>query len=183
MQKELELRMYSLVLYNISEIQKSIQAGHAVEEFSDKYGTTKEYKKYRKYKTWIVLNGGTSNSGKESYYGLEPMLGSMEQHLQLLKNNDINHAPFYEPDLNYALTAIAFIVDERVFNRDDYPDFKNYIINNLTLTSPQIELQIKICTNEQLKSQYSDLYQNWLKLIGGKKNEFLKEFLTNKRFA
>ena len=175
--------MYSLVLYNISEIQKSIQAGHAVEEFSDKYGTTNEYKKYRKYKTWIILNGGTSNSGKESYYDMQPELGTMEQHLQLLKDNDINHAPFYEPDLNYALTAIAFIVDERVFNRTDYPNFKDYILLNSSSLTPQKELQVKTFPIEQLKLEYSDLYKKWFDFIGGKRNEFLREFLSDKRLA
>ena len=41
---------------------------------------------------------------------------------------------FSEPDLNFALTAVCFIADERVFNYEDYPeddpeDVDNYDID------------------------------------------------------
>jgi hypothetical protein len=189
MEKKLELRMYFLTMYNLLDIQKGIQSGHAgfeyIKNHFKKYGTLlpflMDFLEY--YKTWIILSGGTSNSGKESYYGLEQEFGSMEQHLQLLNENNIECSPFYEPDLNYSLSSIAFIIDERVFNKKDYPDFKNFIINNLTLISPQIELEIKISSDEQLQLKYQEEYIKWNDLIGGKQIIFLREFLSDKRLA
>lgn len=110
--KETEKRMYVLVPYNLSEIQKGIQALHAVAEYSLEFNSTfikgKEY--YCKdslyvdwaknWKTVIVLNGGTT--GKNS---------SMHQYRQDLLNLNVDHSLFHEPDLNDALTGIAFIVD------------------------------------------------------------------------
>ena len=110
MEEKLEYRMYSLVIYQLSGIQSGIQSGHAVEEFYDKYKDTIRHKKYRRDKTWIVLNGGTSNSGNESYYDLPKQLGTMEQHLINLNMNYIDCTPFYEHYLNYCLSAIAFLV-------------------------------------------------------------------------
>src|SRR4051812_33758355 len=100
--KVFELKMYSLVMYNISDKQKGIQMDHAKDEYAGKYGKDKSYLQYRKKdKTVIMLDGGTSNDGKRSYYGMPKQLGTMEQHLATLRKNKIKCAPFYEPDLNY----------------------------------------------------------------------------------
>ena len=124
MKKQLELRLYGLVMYNISPIQQGIQFGHANDIYKEKYGKDKNYQEFlKKHKTYIVLNGGTSNDGKRTMYGQPKQLGSMEQHLQTLQKNKIKCAAFYEPDLNYALSAILFLFDDRVFNKKDYPDF------------------------------------------------------------
>lgn len=63
--KQLELKMYGLVIYQLSGIQQGIQFDHAKDEYAEKYGKDKSYLEYRKkHKTVIVLNGGTSNDGK-----------------------------------------------------------------------------------------------------------------------
>jgi hypothetical protein len=35
---------------------------------------------------------------------------------------NVRYEKFYEPDLGDQLTAIVFVVDERVFNKTKYPD-------------------------------------------------------------
>jgi len=106
MKKELEKRMYGLVPYNISPIQQAIQFGHAVVEMS--LDQIDEYFDWAaNWKTFIILNGGTSN-------GNPNFPGTMQQHLEILKENKISHAIFNEPDLNNMLSAIVFLVDERV---------------------------------------------------------------------
>ena len=66
--EKLEKRMYFLVLYNISPIQQAIQAGHAQNEYALKYWKDKEFQDWAKRcKTWIILNGGTSNDGLQSF--------------------------------------------------------------------------------------------------------------------
>ena len=43
---QLEHRMYSLVIYQLSGIQAGIQSGHAVEEYYDKYKDTDKHENH-----------------------------------------------------------------------------------------------------------------------------------------
>lgn len=186
--KNLELRMYFLVMYNISEIQKSIQALHACVEYQLKYSKAKEYLDWaKKHKTVILLNGGTSNSGDlsmgESYRSYERLEnikeGTMEQHLQTLQENKIKCAAFYEPDLNYSLSAIAFLVDERVFNKKDYPDY-------IPASVIEFGADVMASDEEKFNKAYSDFLikekNEYVKKIG-KDVAFLKDFLKQFRLA
>jgi hypothetical protein len=119
--ERLELRMYGLVPYNISPIQQGIQFGHAVVEYELKLGATYDYQEWaHNWKTFIILNGGTTNTHFSVDDGLP--FGSMNRHLLSLQEMGINFATFHEPDLGDQLTAIVFIVDERIFNKTKYPD-------------------------------------------------------------
>lgn len=114
----MEKRMYDLVPYNISPIQQGIQFGHAVVEYGLQHGRKVEYQSWAKqWKTFIILNGGTTNITHTIR-----KRGSLNMHLDLLVANEIPHSTFYEPDLGDQLTAVVFIVDERVFNKEKYPD-------------------------------------------------------------
>lgn len=184
--KEFELRMYGLVIYQLSGIQQGIQFDHAKDEYAEKYGKNKEYLEYRKkHKTVIVLNGGTTNDGKRSYYGVPKQTGTMEQHLETLRKNKIKCAPFYEPDLNYALTSIAFLVDERVFNKKEYPDFEikleEYEMAALE-TSRSLKKFKDVPLKELIIISQQHKYKEYVKKVG-KDIAFLKEFLKQFRFA
>ena len=89
MENKLELRMYGFVPYNISEIQKGIQFGHALVEYGLENFNTTEYLDWAKYwKTFIILNGGTSNHSTNRYHETEEeYVGSMETILETLKEN------------------------------------------------------------------------------------------------
>lgn len=118
---KLEWRMYGLVAYQLSEIQKGIQFGHAVVEYANKFGQTEEYKKWSKQdKTFIILNGGTTNDTKVDN-GVPH--GTLNQHIDNIMLQGVNYAKFREPDLQNAVTAVVFLVDERVWNREKYQDF------------------------------------------------------------
>lgn len=120
----LEWRMYGFVPYNISDIQKGIQFGHAVVEYANEHSEKEAYKKWSKFdKTFIILNGGTTNNTCSHDDGLPK--GSLNQiELKLLAAvPEMPVARFEEPDLGDQLTAICFLVDERVWNREKYPDF------------------------------------------------------------
>ncbi len=164
MKEILELRMYGLVPYNMSPIQQGIQFGHAVVD----YGQTvkglvpfeKEYNEWaNNWKTFIILNGGTTNTNPDR-------LGTLNQHVETLKNAGIMCQTFYEPDLGDQLTAVVFIVDERVFNKEKYPDFDS---ESMFHTDNISEFYIN--------------YEKWLEIIGGEKNAFLREFLKQFRLA
>jgi hypothetical protein len=157
----LEYRMYGLVPYNLSPIQQGIQFGHAVVEYGQlakdipPFNTI--YNKFAdKDKTFIILNGGTTNENPDR-------LGTLQQHTKTLKDNGVVVAEFREPDLNDTLTAVVFLVDERVFKRDYYPDF----------------VRNEMATDEENEKQY----QGWLERIGGEKNAFLRTFLQNFKLA
>ena len=157
-ENNLELRMYSLVMYNLSPIQQGIQAYHATIEATQRFNNSNSISKenfdnwVKNWKTVIILNGGTSKT--------------MDYHVETLLQNKIGFSYFREPDLNSSLSAISFIVDERVFNKEKYPDFTHL---NL-LTYP---IQVKATPD----------YKAWLENIGGEKNAFLREFLSQFRLA
>lgn len=188
----LELRMYGFVPYNISEIQKGIQFGHGVVEFCQKLRSNKEWiselVKYdnwaNNWKTFIILNGGTSNHTSNKY-SCEYSQGTMEKNLKYLNEIGVVTGEFYEPDLNDMLSSIVFIVDERVFNKKDYPDFKDFIKVNYTQLLDS-EDSIEETSNKIKESNYPQdqkVYKQWLSLIGGEKNEKLRDFLKNFRLA
>ncbi len=158
MKNNLELRMYGLVPYNISEIQKGIQFGHGVVEYAQKFFKDKDYQEWAKnHKTFIILNGGTTNNG---FANNEQ--GTMQNHLEVLRKNKIKHSVFFEPDLNNALTSISFLVDERCFNYKKYPSFEN------CLTIPTMSAISK---------------KEWLTLIGGKQNEIIRKLIGPLKLA
>ena len=84
----LEMRMYFLVMYNLSDIQKGIQAGHALVEYVSAHGSDKpDFILFSSFdKTFIVLNGGTSNEGARSVDGMPYTRGSMEDHAKYLSS-------------------------------------------------------------------------------------------------
>lgn len=170
----LEYRMYGLVPYNISPIQQGIQYGHAVVEYGQTVkGLSNLEKIYNKWakedKTFIILNGGTTNnkSGK---------LGTLNKHLRTLTDNGVATSVFHEPDLGDQLTAVVFLVDERVFNRELYPEFQEEKLPYGT-RKPSKKAQL------ELEERNESNYQKWVEKIGGPKNAFLREFLKPLRLA
>ena len=175
MNKKLEKRMYFLVMYNLSAIQQGIQCGHAALEYVlENKDDLDVWDFVENHKTWIILNGGTSNSGEKGFYGQPAEKGTMELYYDTLVEKGIKVSKFHEPDLNNSLSAIALIVDERVFNKEDYPDFEGYLAKTMK--------DFAINFNMDITEQYAEQYKEWEKLIGGKKNVFLKEFLSPRNF-
>ena len=175
--KELEKRMYFIVPYNISPIQQAIQAGHAALEYAHSYGNTDEYIDFiENWKTWIILNGGTTNNKTDSE-GIA--LGSINQDYQNLlmynaqrTDGGIRCASFREPDLNDALTAICLVVDERVFNREDYPDYTNWLFEEMKKPIPE----------QKIHEDSNETIEEYKKIVGDE-IFFLKELLNTKRLA
>ncbi len=196
MEEKLELRMYGLVPYNISQIQQAIQFGHAVVEYGQRVkmpislsklslNSSQIYDDWAdNWKTFIILNGGTTNY---KYNEDGSQFGTLNNHLQLLKEHNVDLAIFNEPDLGDQLTAIVFIADERVFNRKKYPDFEDWVIDNYGdlirsdyyTTSFMLAQQIKASDKKEDKK----VYEEWKKIVGGEKNVFLRDFLKNFKLA
>jgi hypothetical protein len=179
----LELRMFFFVPYNISDKQKGIQALHAALRYARKYhqDNPQVWDFVDNHETVIILDGGTTND-QIDIEGLS--IGGINKIGDSLSANEIDFSWFREPDLNGTLTSICFICDERVFNRKDYPDFKFYLIDRVEERLGESEAnRLALFSEENLINSNLDYYNKWLELIGGKKNEFLRNLIKDKNLA
>lgn len=171
----LEYRMYGLVNYQLAgTVHSGIQFGHAVVEYGQLVKDLPPYEKiYNKWaqkdKTFIILNGGTTNNNPNS-------LGTLNNHMLTLEANDVKFAEFYEPDLGDQLTAVVFLVDERVFNRELYPEFQEEKLP-YGVRKPSKKAEIELGERNEAN------YQKWVEKCGGAKNVFLREFLKPLRLG
>lgn len=191
-QQELALRMYFFTIYQLMGMQGGIQSGHSALRFALKYGRYNPdhmiWNFIERHETWVVLNGGTTND--ELDFDEVPQ-GTLNQIGDGLLANDIEFAYFREPDLNHALTAVCFIADERVFNKKDYPDFKDYLYT-ISVTDGRfdnneafenLQFDIEKMSYEGLTETYNSDYKQWVRLVGGVKNVFLRDLLKGKKLA
>lgn len=185
----LELRMYGMVNYQLTGIQAGIQFAHAIVDYGQvvkklgehKQSLNKHYDDWAdNWKTVILLNGGTTNTNPEK-------LGTLNKHFQTLLDNKIFCQPFYEPDLGDQLTAICFMVDERVFNKEKYPDFDYQSMgtaNLLILKSNPLDPKFESTGHGYIDGSLIRLaWEKWVESIGGKSNLFLRTFLPNFKLA
>ena len=195
MEDKLELRMYGIVPYNSSAIQQAIQFGHATVEYGQMVKREKTddvlYNDWAdNWKTFIILNGGTSNHSINRYHEGE-FTGTMERHLEKLNEIGIVNATFNEPDLNDMLSAVVFIVDERVFNKKKYQDLGDWIWMNKSdyltdrmMTPQKID---KMYRNGYFQTDANkderEIYTEWVNSIGGEKNVRLRDFLSGLKLA
>jgi hypothetical protein len=188
----LELRMYFFVPYNISDIQKGIQAGHAALQYAFMHGSSTIFKDFAEYdKTWIILNGGTTNYDLIGNPRLDenPYKGSLDNIAHQLVANNIQMAVFQEPDLNDALSAVCFIADERVFNHEKYPDFATWLMEVKMYPDAYAIMQegskvfLQNLTPEQCTEAFPTWYPEWKEFLGGEKNLFLRNLIRGKKLA
>ncbi len=142
-------RMYHFVIYQLNGRQAGIQASHARDEYPELHDDP-NYLSWRKSeKTVIVLDGGTTNSQGFDYYSKKPYKGSMQIHMETLQEKGIKFAPFFEPNLNNAMTGLAFLLDERVWDRETYPDMppSPNLFSGTGVPVPRKEAQIAANTN------------------------------------
>lgn len=189
LEKELELRMYFFVPYNISPIQQGIQSGHALGRHCLKFGRYDPdhivWDFLEKWETFIILNGGTTNNERD-FESIS--VGNLNQIADGLLDNDIEFAYMIEPDLNNALSAVSIILDERVFGKD-YPDLVDYILDvkmykNAKDVMPVENVKLlKKMNNEGLQEMFPEYYKEWVRFVGGVKNVYLRELIKNKKLA
>jgi hypothetical protein len=144
--KEMKHRMYGLVPYQLTGIQKGIQFLHAVVEYSLQFGNDPEYLAWAKEeKTVILLDGGTTNDRALNFVRDSEAMwkitnahwdknegpsffwaGTLNQHITTLQSLSVKVASFREPDLQNAILGAAFLLDERVWDRETYPDLADW---------------------------------------------------------
>ena len=201
--EDLEWRMYGIVPYNISDIQKGIQFGHAVQEYNNLMFETISnieeegdlevefiidgFNKWREEdKTFMVMNGGTTNDDvNDKFYG------TINLRLEELRKIDIPIGLFREPDLGNQITGIVFLADERCFKKRPYhfdsdgalfyPDFKDFLINKIGVDSINNIMSNNI--NSTIEIVFNEEYKQWVEIIGGEKNVMLRDLISKLRFA
>lgn len=167
-----------LVPYNLSPIQQGIQYGHAVVEYALQHFDDSDFQKWANNdKTFIIFNGGTT-SDKWLQDG-SGYAGSLNNYRVLLNDKNVKLASFYEPDLGEQLTAVVFLVDDRVWDKTKWPD---YVVqyNELGLYR---EKKLK---GEDFTSLPS--YSKWVNQFDEHENRamdivWLREFLKGFKFA
>jgi len=178
--EKLEYRMYGIVPYNISPIQQGIQFGHAVQEYNNnmlnRYHSNhsrdkEEFENFQEWarrdKTFMVMNGGTTNRQGGSHYGT---LNTMRDELEEI---GVRHAWFAEPDLGNQLTAVVWLADERCWDKEKYPDIDDWLgMNNSMIDISWRDSDVRIERKKQ-----------WIKFIGGEQNVKLREFISKLKFA
>lgn len=151
----LELKMYSLVLYSLSGIQKGIQAYHASIRYALKHFNDEDFQQWAsKDQTVILLSGGGS--------------GDMILNCEEMKKIGMKFVQFHEPDLNFSLSAVSFLLDERVWNKEKYPDFRKW----MELTYPSVH-----------NRDYPNYTDEWVNSIGGEDIRKRREFVSQFRLA
>ena len=103
--------MYSLVLRQLSPMQKGVQSAHSIVEYANKFYKLSEYIQWVNVdKTIIMLDGGTYPELKECRDRLIDL--------------GVPFASFYEEDLGNILTSISFLVEDKVWDYKNYPSFE-----------------------------------------------------------
>lgn len=117
-------RMYSITLRHLSGLDKGIQSWHAGQEYANAYGDSAEFKRWAKTdKTITILSAGTSD-----------LLATA---VKKLKKLGMKVSMFREPDMENIVTAIAFVVDDRVSPRyGDVDDPSILAIRNVLKNFP-----------------------------------------------
>lgn len=166
--------MYGLVPYNLSPIQQGIQYGHAVVEYTVKFRDFPDLVKWAEEdKTFIILNGGTTNKDV-SITPENPdkhFVGSLNNYKMMLSRKGIKIADFYEPDLGDQLTAVVFLVDERVWDYEKYPE--RFLGG---APKPNEKYTLTVFLEPETEEDYA-------KRLGGEQNVWLREFLKQFRLA
>jgi len=163
--------MYFLVHRSLSAMQKGIQAGHAALEYClNNRIDTELWDFIKNHKTWIVLDGGVNVD--------------LNQHESYLHNEcGIKTARFDEPDLNDCATALCFIVDERVFDKENYPNFPDFIASSYPNSTDMKIYSAYRLHPEEVISAYSKEYKLWVEKLGGEGNIKLREYLSQFKLA
>ena len=103
--------MYSLVLRQLSPIQKGVQSSHSIVEYIKKFYKSNEYIQWVNVdKTIVILDGGT--------------FPEMRECRETLENLGVPYAAFYEKDLGSIVTSISFLVEDKVWDSDAYPAYE-----------------------------------------------------------
>lgn len=160
MENYTKYRMYVFVERHLSPIDKGIQAAHAIAEYGMMLGMDEEYNDWCcRDKTIVLLNGGNVNDLRDIQFELSRC--------------NVKFAEFLEPDLDDIPTAVALLVEDKVYNAIP---FKEYVIDLM-----QIEKHKLLELGQENFMEYAK--EKWENYLGGETNKVLFELIKSKHLA
>ena len=126
-------------MYNLSGEQKGIQAYHASMRYARENFNDADFQHWiHQDETVVILSGGGSQD--------------MILHCEEMKTLNIKFAKFHEPDLNFSMSGISFLLDERVWDKERYPDMRDWMkINHPTV----------------MNRDFHNYEKAWVRMLGG----------------
>jgi hypothetical protein len=97
--------------------------------------------------------------------------------LKKLKEHNIETGVHIANQSCNELTCLVFVADERAYNEIDYPSFEHYLSNHQTIIDTFEYNRSFESIVDEIKSNRSQVYLDWVNSIGGERNEFLREFI------
>ena len=176
--RRLRYRMYIFLVSGLSEEKNRQQLCNAVLKYSIKYKNDLSLELFDFYDSdFVFIDGGSSNDGH-----LGNKDGDMQRLCKRLDNICAKYVKVYETSLNSVLSTICVLTDERVWDLDLYPNFKNYIIQNVDPLDIKDEISIRMSDDETLIKKFHVLYEQWKQTINDEQNDknmILREILEN----
>lgn len=159
--------MYGVVIRHLSGIQKGIQYQHAVQEYANAFQKDKEHIQWAKEdKTAVILECHSTNNEISA-----SNMAQMQTLLAELVGLEWKFASFKEPDLNDTMTSIVFLADDRVWDRENYPDWKTVVYES------------RLREDSALESESNPFYKVWLQRVGGPRIAQMKKILSPYKLA
>ena len=91
-----------------------------------------------------------------------------------MSKHSIETGDYFDSENENKLTCIVFIADESAYNNIDYPNFIDFLSKHQEFEDINISYETIV---EEIKSNRSTIYLNWVRLIGGERNEFMRDFI------
>lgn len=153
-------RMYVLVEKHLSPINKGIQAAHAIAEYGMMIGMDEEYNDWvLRDKTIIILDGGTPKD-------LNNIRIEMDK-------RGIKCSEFQEEDLEYITTAIAFLVEDKVYEAEPFNVFQSNMVRE----------NKGLLYEKGVDGIESYAEKEYCRLLGGENNVYINNIIKSKRLA
>jgi hypothetical protein len=113
--------MYGIVANNINSTQKGVNFSKCAIKYCLEHGGSDFFINWSERDIGtILLDGGTTNFRRfDGKY-----IGSINRHLEEINRIGIKNSTYCDKNLGDQLTAIVFLVDERVWNFKKYPDYE-----------------------------------------------------------
>ena len=142
----------------------------------EEYYTHGGFEQWKSDKILMVLNGGTTNSEMNKETKLP--IGDLNRFILQLGKFQIETGTYYSPEFGNQLTCVVFLGDERVFNKEKYPDFDQFLLKFQDIIDTFEKDRSYESIVKEITENRSTVYEDWVILIGGKRNEFLRSFLS-----
>lgn len=155
-------KMYIFVLSQVRDENKATQAAMAALLYAGKFRERKEFIDFLSSEGEVIIKEGGKPSDMNEIIA------------KFAENNYEDYVFVSDESFNGTLTAIAVLVDEKVWDFDNYPLYYEWKIKNLIPT-------VMIGTYPPKEQPDPENYNKWLESVGGKENAMLKEIIRFKK--